>query len=310
VRTFLIRRFGYSLLLLFLASLLVFYGLRLAPGDIVNAIAGPTTSRVVRINLTKQLGLNKPLVTQYFIFVGHLLSGHPGVSVVNGATINSILGSAGPKTLALGVCAAILTYTLAIPLGVIAGWRRNRPIDQAVRFLVVLGMGIPNFFLAVLLIQFFAVDLGWFPVAGPGGFSHLVLPAIVLSVESLALNVRLMRSSILEELSLDYIRTLRAKGVSERRILWVHAFRNALTPVVALAGVILPTLLGYTLVVETVFRFEGLGYQFVQSIINRDYALAQTLALLFTALVITFNFLADVAHHVLDPRIRDRASAA
>ena len=232
------------------------------------------------------------------------------MSVVNGATITSIITTAGPKTLVLGISAAILTYTLAIPLGVLAGWGRNGPVDQGVRFLVVLGMGIPNFFLAVLLIQLLAVDTGWFPVAGPGGFRHLVLPAVVLSVEALALNLRLMRSSILEELSLDYIRTLRAKGLSEGRIVWVHAFRNALTPVVALAGVILPTLLGYTLIVETVFRYEGLGYQFVQSIINRDYALAQTLALLFTALVIFFNFLADVAHQLIDPRVRERVRGA
>jgi ABC-type dipeptide/oligopeptide/nickel transport system permease component len=300
----------YSLLLLFLASLLVFYGLRLAPGDIVSAIATPTTTKVVRISLTRQLGLDKPLAAQYFIFVKHLLTGNPGVSVVNGARITSILSSAGPKTLGLGIAAAILTYTLAIPLGVVSAWRRNGPVDQGGRFMVVLGMGIPNFFLAVLLIQFFAVNLGWFPVAGPGGFSHLVLPAIVLCVEAFALNVRLMRSSMLDELSQDYIRTLRAKGLSEGRIVWVHAVRNALPPVIALAGVILPTLLGYTLVVETVFRYEGLGYQFVQSIINRDYALAQTLALLFTALVIFFNFLADVAHQLVDPRVRESARVA
>jgi ABC-type dipeptide/oligopeptide/nickel transport system permease component len=308
--TFVVRRLAYSLVLLFFASLLVFYGLRLAPGDIVSAIAGPTTTKVFRTTLTKQLGLDKPLLAQYFIFVGHLLSGNPGVSVVNGASVTSILASAAPKTLTLGLCAAILTYTLAIPLGVLAGWRHNRPVDQTVRFFVVLGMGIPNFFLAVLLIQFFAVDLGWFPVAGPGGLSHIVLPAVVLAVEALALNLRMMRSSMLEELSLDYVRTLRAKGLHERRIVWLHGFRNALTPVVALAGVILPTLLGYTLVVETVFRYEGLGYQFVQSIKYRDYELAQTLALLFTALVIFFNFLADVAHHVIDPRIRDSTRAA
>jgi ABC-type dipeptide/oligopeptide/nickel transport system permease component len=308
VTTFVLRRFVYALVLLFFASLLVFYGLRLAPGDIVNAIASPTTSRVVRSSLNKQLGLDKPLVAQYFIFVHHLLTGNPGVSIKSGESITAIIAAAGPKTLALGLSAAILTYTLAIPLGIFAAWTRNSPVDLGVRFLAVLGMGIPNFFLAVLLIQFFGVYLGWLPVAGPGGFRHLVLPAVVLSLEALALNVRLMRSSVLDELSLDYVRTLRAKGLKESRIVLLHATRNALPPVIALAGVILPTLLGYTLVVETVFRYEGLGYQFVQSIIYRDYALAQTLALLFTTLVIFFNFLADVAHHFVDPRVRDPAS--
>ena len=143
-------------------------------------------------------------------------------------------------------------------------------LDQGVRFLAVLGMGIPNFFLAVLLIQLLRRrPSSWFPVAGPGGIRHLVLPGgRALASRRIALNLRLMRSSMLEELSLDYIRTLRAKGLRERRIVWVHALRNALTPVVALAGVILPTLLGYTLIVETVFRYEGLGYQLVQSIIE------------------------------------------
>jgi peptide/nickel transport system permease protein len=304
--TFIVRRAAYSLLLLWLASLLVFYGLRVAPGDIVTAIASPTNAHQIRVNLNERLGLDKPLPVQYFVFVSHLLRGDPGVSVVNGAPVSTIIEQSGPKTLTLGLSAAVLTYALAIPLGVLAAARRNRLFDHGVRLSVVLLMGIPNFFLAVLLIQLFGVQLGWLPVAGPGDWKHLVLPAVVLCVESVALNLRLMRSSVLEELSLDYMRTLRSKGLSERRILWVHAFRNALTPVVALAGVILPTLLGYTLVVETIFRYEGLGYQLVQGIIHRDYALAQTLALMFTAMVIFFNFLADVAHQLIDPRVRDR----
>lgn len=308
--TFIARRAAYSLLLLVFASLLVFYGLRVAPGDIVTAIASPTNAHQIRVNLNERLGLDKPLAVQYFVFVSHLLRGDPGVSVVNGAPVSTIIREAGPKTLALGLSAAVLTYALAIPLGVLAAARRNRFFDHGVRLSVVLLMGIPNFFLAVLLIQLFGVQLGWLPVAGPGNWKHLVLPAVALCVESVALNLRLMRSSVLEELSLDYMRTLRAKGLSERRILWVHAFRNALTPVVALAGVILPTLLGYTLVVETIFRYEGLGYQLVQGIIHRDYALAQTLALMFTAMVIFFNFLADVAHQLIDPRIRDRIRGA
>ena len=302
---FILRRFAYALLLLFLASLLVFYGLRLAPGDIVSAIASPTTANVVRINLNERLGLDRPLAVQYFVFVQHLLQGDPGVSVASGERISTIIRQAGPKTLALGTSAALLTYALAIPLGVLAAARRNGLLDHGARLLVVLLMGIPNFFLAVLLIQLFGVELGWLPVAGPGGLRHLVMPAVALAVEAIALNLRLMRSSVLEELSADYIRTLRAKGLGTGRIIWVHAFRNALPPVIALAGVILPTLLGYTLVVETIFRFEGLGYQLVQSIIHRDYSLAQTLALMFTALVILFNFLADVAHQAIDPRVRE-----
>jgi peptide/nickel transport system permease protein len=305
--TFILRRALYALLLLVIASVLIFYGLRATPGDIVTAIASPTQAVVIESNLNEKLGLDKPLPVQYFVFLGNVLTGDPGVSVVSGAPITEIIKEAGPKTLALGISAAILTYTIAIPLGVLAAARRNGLLDQGTRLLVVLAMGIPNFFLAVLLIQLFAVELRWLPVAGPGGLKHLVLPAVVLCVESLALNVRLMRTSVLDELGSDYIRTLRAKGLQERRIVWVHAFRNALPPVIALAGIILPTLLGYTLIVETIFRYEGLGYQLVQGIIKRDYALAQTLALVLTATVIFFNFLADIAHQLIDPRVRDRA---
>lgn len=307
--TFVIRRFVYAVLLLFIASALIFYGLRVAPGDVTRFLVSATATEVLETSVREQLGLNEPLATQYFIFVKNVLSGDPGNSIVSGAAISEIIKDSGINTLKLGGAALFLVYALAIPLGVLAAWRRNSPTDQGVRFVAVLGMGIPNFFLAVLLIQLFAVNLGWFPVAGPGGFKHLVLPAFVLALESMAINMRLMRSSMLEETTRDYMRTLRAKGLSSSRVMWVHGLRNALVPVVAFAGIIVPLVLGYTLIVEVIFRFEGLGFQLVQSITNRDYALAQTLALLFTALVIFSNFLADVGHQLIDPRVREGGRA-
>jgi ABC-type dipeptide/oligopeptide/nickel transport system permease component len=308
--TSILRRFLYAVLLLFVASLLIFYGLRVAPGDVTQVVISATGTEALKSNVREQLGLDEPLATQYFVFVGNVLSGDPGTSLVSGAKITDIIKDSGANTLKLGLSALLLTYALAIPLGVLAAWRRNSSLDQGVRFLAVLGMGIPNFFLAVLLIQLFAVDLGWFPPAGPGGFSHLVLPAIVLAMESMAINMRLMRSSMLEELSKDYIRTLKAKGLSSARTIWLHGLRNAIVPVIAFAGVVIPTIIGYTLIVEVIFRYEGLGFQLVQAITKRDYALAQTLALLFTALVIFSNLLADIAHQLIDPRVRDRARAS
>jgi peptide/nickel transport system permease protein len=307
---FILRRLLYALLLLLIASILIFYGLRVAPGDVTGSIVSVTGTEVLVNDIKDRLGLNKPLAAQYFIFVKNVLSGHPGSSLINGAKITDVIKDSGLKTLKLGFSALVLVYALAIPLGLLAAWRRNRPFDQGARLLAVLGMGVPNFFLAVLVIQLFAVKLHWLPVAGPGGFKHIALPAIVLAMESMAVNMRLMRSSTLEELSKDYIRTQKAKGLSGTRILWVHALRNSLVPVVALAGVTIPLVLGYTLIVEVIFRYEGLGFQFVQSIQKRDYALAQTLALLFTAIVILSNFLADVVHQLIDPRIRDRARLA
>jgi ABC-type dipeptide/oligopeptide/nickel transport system permease component len=307
---FILRRFAYAVVLLFVASILIFYGLRVAPGDVTAAMVSATGTEVLKKNIRERLGLDEPLATQYFVFVKNALSGDPGSSLVNGAKISDVIRHSGANTLKLGLAALAITYALAIPLGVVAAWSRNSPQDQGVRFLAVLGMGIPNFFLAVLLIQYFAVDLGWFPVAGPGGLEHVMLPAIVLAMESMAINMRLMRSSMLEELSKDYVRTLKAKGLSSARVIWVHGLRNALVPVIAFAGVVLPLILGYTLIVEVIFRFEGLGFQLVQSIQKRDYALAQTLALLFTALVIFSNFLADVAHQLVDPRVRERSRTA
>lgn len=304
---YILRRFIYAIFLLFIASALVFYGLRVAPGDVTDFLVSPTATEILETNIRERLGLDKPLATQYFIFVKNYFAGDPGSSIVSGAPILDIIKESGANTLKLGFAAIILVYAIAIPMGLLAAWRRNSPQDQGVRFLAVLGMGIPNFFLAVLLIQLFAVKLGWFPVAGPGGFRHLALPAFVLALESLAINMRLMRSSVLEESAKDYMRTLRAKGLSNRRIMWVHALRNSLVPVVAFAGIIIPLILGYTLIVEVIFRYEGIGFQLVQSIQNRDYALAQALALLFTAIVIFSNFLADIGHQLLDPRVRERA---
>jgi ABC-type dipeptide/oligopeptide/nickel transport system permease component len=306
---FIVRRFLYALLLLLVTSVLIFYGLRVAPGDVTGAAVSITGGQELVNQVRERLGLNEPLPTQYFVFVKNVITGDPGSSLTNGAKITDVIKDAGEKTLKLGLSALVLVYVLAIPLGLLAAWGRNRPFDQGARLIAVLGMGIPNFFLAVLLIQLFAVKLGWLPPAGPGGFNHLALPAIVLAMESMAVNMRLMRSSTLEELSKDYVRTLNAKGLSGRRILWVHSLRNALVPVIALAGVTIPLVLGYTLIVEVIFRWEGLGFQFVESIQNRDYALAQTLALLFTAIVIFSNFLADVAHQLVDPRVRDQARA-
>lgn len=293
---FIVRRVLFGVALLLLASILFFGGLNAAPG--FPRIHPEDAAR---------MGLDKPVATQYVLFVRNLLTGDPGNSFRSGAPIANIIKDSGLNTIKLGAAAVILVYAIAIPLGVIAAWRRNSFGDKTIRVAAVLAMGIPNFFLAILVIQLFAVELGWFPVAGPGGFRHLALPAIVLALESLAINLRLMRSSMLDELSRDYVRSLRGKGLSASRIMWVHALRNALPPVVAFAGIVIPLILGYALVVEVIFRFEGLGFQLVQSILNRDYVLGTTLALLLLAVVIVCNLLADVGQRLLDPRTREAA---
>lgn len=305
--TFIIHRTLYAILLFWIASVVIFYGLRVAPGEVTDIVTNPVNRIFMVENLREKLGLDKPLPVQYFIFMGNFLKGDPGLSLVNSEPINEILKSAGGYTLKLALLSAILTYGFAIPLGVIAAWKRNSLFDYGANLLAVLGMGIPNFLLALILIQEFAVKRHWFPVAGYESWKHIILPAVVLSAEAIAINLRIVRSSVLEELNRDYVRTLHAKGVTERRVVWVHVLRNSLPPIIALAGVMLRSLLGYTLIVETIFRWPGLGYQLVNAVLKRDYTVAQTLAILLTVAVIFFNLLADIGQQWADPRVRQGA---
>lgn len=307
---FVFHRTLYALLLLFIASLAIFYGMRVAPGDVADVMSNPLNSVYSAQNLREKLGLNKPLPLQYVSYMGHLLTGDPGLSLVTGKPIIDTLKTAGGYTLKLALVAALLTYLTAIPLGVLAAWKRNSILDQGVMFLAVLGMGIPNFFLAILLIQLFAVKLRWLPIAGYESPQTIILPAVCLAAEAIAINLRVVRSSVLEELNRDYVRTLEAKGLPEGRILWLHVLRNASPPIIALAGVMLRTLLGYTLIVETIFRWPGLGYQLVNAVLKRDYPVAQTLALLLTLAVIVFNLLADLGQQWADPRVRQQTRSA
>jgi ABC-type dipeptide/oligopeptide/nickel transport system permease component len=307
---YILQRTLYGILLLFLASVVIFYGLRVAPGDITDVVTNPANRAFMVENVREKLGLNRPLPVQYFVFMGHLLRGDPGLSLITGEPIMTLLGRSSVFTLKLGLLAAILTYATAIPLGVIAAWKRNSIFDYGANLLAVLGMGIPNFLLAILLIQELAVRHRWLPVAGSDTWKHILLPAFVLAAEAIAINLRVVRASVLEELNRDYVRTLHAKGVSEWRIVWVHVLRNALPPIIALAGVMLRTLLGYTLIVETIFRWPGLGYQLVNAVLKRDYTLAQTLAILLTMAVIVFNLLADIGQQWADPRVRQGARSS
>jgi ABC-type dipeptide/oligopeptide/nickel transport system permease component len=165
-------------------------------------------------------------------------------------------------------------------------------------------MGIPPFVLAIVLILFLAVNNRILPVSGSGDVKHLILPTVVLSAEAIAVSTRMMRSSMIEQLTQEYIRTLRGKGLSPRRIVWQHAFRNALTPIISLSAIQMRSFLGYTLIVEVIFRWPGLGFQLVDSVLNRDYQVAEFLALLLTALVIICNMSADIAYALVDPRLR------
>jgi peptide/nickel transport system permease protein len=311
VRYFVLRRVGFSVLLVFVASLVIFFGMRAAPGDVTTQLVNPANSYSTYLipNIKHLLGLDKPLFDQYLSFMGNTLSGHPGVSLISGDPITRVIGSAGKYSLILGGSAFLLTLAVGIPLGMLAARFSNSVFDNGATLFAALGMGIPNFFLAVLLISLFAIRLKWLPAAGANSFRFLILPAIVLALPSIAIMQRLVRSSMLEQLSREYVRALRARGIPERRIVAVHAFRNALPPILALTGTLARDLLAYTMIVEVIFRWPGLGYQLVQSILERDYTLAQVLALMLAVLVIIFNLLADVGQRYADPRVREASAS-
>lgn len=297
----------YALVILIIASFAVFYGMRLAPGDVADVLSSHPTGQLTAERVREDLGLNKPVLVQYWTYMSELVRGDLGLSLINGQPIVDILESSAGYTIKLALVSALLSLGLAIPLGLLAAWKRNSVFDQGTMLIAVLGMGIPNFFLAILLIQLFAVWLGWLPVAGYETPKHIIMPAVALAAEAMAINLRVVRSSALEELGRDYVRTLHAKGLGNQRILWMHVLRNALPPIIALAGVMMRTLLGYTLIVETIFRWPGLGYQLVNAVLKRDYTVAQTLAILLTAIVILSNLLADLAQRWADPRTRQQA---
>src|SRR5207249_4089899 len=206
--------------------------------------------------------------------------------------------------LILGFTALALSYLIAVPLGVLAAVKRNSWLDQLSMGGAVLGMGIPNFWLALLLVWLFSLQLGWLPSAGCCSVSQLILPAVVLAAEGTAVTLRMVRASMLEQLNQDYVRTLRAKGLPEWKIVGRHVLRNALIPVISLTGLRLGWIVGYTLIVEVIFRWPGVGYLLVDSVLRRDYPVAQFFSLLLVFFVILANWFADIAYGLVNPRIR------
>jgi peptide/nickel transport system permease protein len=291
-------------IILVFASIAVFYSLRFAPGDPSGVQLSPMALEAVREAYRERLGLNKPIYAQYFVYVSNIARGNLGVSLVTGSRMGELLKEYGKNSLILGLTAFLISNLVGIPLGMLAAAKRNSVIDQAITAVSVLGMGIPNFWLALLLIYFFSTRLHWLPSSGSGDVKHLVMPAIVLAAEGTAVTVRMMRSSMLEQLGQDFVRTHRAKGLSEGKIVGSRVAHTALIPVISLAGLRLGWIIGYALIVETIFRWPGVGYLLVDAVIRRDYPVAQFFSLLLVFVVVVANLLADLTYGAVDPRIR------
>jgi ABC-type dipeptide/oligopeptide/nickel transport system permease component len=305
VAYYLARRTGYMLLILAISSVAIFYALRSAPGGPSGGgVLSALSSREIRQAYDRRLGLDQPVYKQYFVYLGHLGRGDLGTSLVNGTPITELLKTHARNSLVLGITALLISYLIAIPLGVLAAVKRNTWIDQLAMGGAILGMGVPNFWLALILVYFFSLQLGLLPSAGCCSPSQLVLPAIVLAAEGTAVTMRMTRSSMLEHLREDFVRALRAKGLPEWQVVGRHVLRNALIPVISLTGLRLGWLVGYALIVETIFRWPGVGYLLVDSVLRRDYPVAQFFSLLLIFFVLLANWLADIGYGLANPRIR------
>jgi ABC-type dipeptide/oligopeptide/nickel transport system permease component len=301
---YLARRGLRMAVILVVASIAVFYSLRFAPGDPSGVVLNPLALEEVRAAYRERLGLNEPIAVQYAVYLSHLARGDLGTSLVTGKPIGDLLLTYGKNSLVLGLAAIGLTYAVGLPLGVLAAARRNSWLDQLATGVGIVGMGMPNFWLALLLISLFSSRLHWLPSAGCCSARHLVMPALVLAAEGTAVTMRMMRASMLEQQGQDFVRTHRAKGLSEWTVVGRRVVRAALIPIVSLSGLRFGWLIGYTLIVETIFQWPGVGYLLVDSVLRRDYPVAQFFSLLLVAVVVLANLLADLAYGLVDPRIR------
>lgn len=299
-----IKRVLLTFLLLLLSSLAVFAAIRLSGGDVTAARLPASATAEDRELFREQIGLNKPILTQYVDYLGDVVRGDLGNSLTNNAKISSLAAEKIRNSLILGAAAIILVFGIGVPLGMMAAFRRNSWLDTSISSASVAGMAIPNFWLALLVVWLFSSTLGWFPSAGQGGFKYLVLPSIVLAAEGIALTVRMTRSAMLENLSQDFVRTLRASGLSESRIYFKHVLRNSLLPIISLAGLRVGQIVGYALVVETIFGWPGVGQILVNGVLRRDYPIVQFFSLLLVVVVTLGNLAASVGYTLANPRLR------
>lgn len=284
---------------------LTFFAIRLLPGDPVTLLISQGGGSAEDIaDLREQLGLDDPLPIQYLRFLGGLVRGDLGMSLVSHRPVTDAIGEQLPHTLALATTATFLSVIIGISLGVLAATHQGTWVDQLCISLSVLGVSIPILMSGLLFILLFSLVLGWLPATGQGSWRHLVMPSLVLSLASTGTIARLVRTQMLEVLPEDYITVARAKGVREPVILWRHALRNALIPVITVIGLQFGSLLGGTVVTESLFSRRGLGRLVVDAILWKDYPLIQGVVILGAGIYVGVNFVVDISYGLLDPRIR------
>ncbi|MCY1508694.1 Glutathione transport system permease protein GsiC [compost metagenome] len=309
---FVSRRLLATIPVLVMVAVVVFAILRFSPGDpaIIMAGDGATPDRIEQIRQT--MGLDQPVIKQFFIWGTRLLQGDLGTSLMSGVPVTKLIGQRLEPSLGLAVLTLVFTLLVAIPLGVLAAWRQGKLLDRAVMGFSVLGFSVPVFVTGYLLIWLFAIKLGWFNVQGytplANGFwpflHRLILPSLALSTVYVALIARITRTSVIEVMGEDFIRTARSKGLGETGVLLGHALRNAAVPIATVVGLGIALLISGVVVTESVFNIPGLGRLVVEAVLARDYPVIQGLTLFFAFVYVFINLVVDCAYTVFDPRIR------
>jgi ABC-type dipeptide/oligopeptide/nickel transport system permease component len=301
---YLALRLLYTLPVIWLVVSLVFLLIHLVPGDPIQQMLGEGAPAADVQAARHAYGLDATLGQQYLHYWKSVLRGDLGPSLRYNQKVGRLIAQRYPYTLQLTIAALVVAIVLSIPAGVRSAQRRNRWDDRALSVISLFGLSFPNFALGPVLILFFAINLGWLPVSGAGSFAHLVLPAITMGSALAAILTRMVRTSMLEELGQDYIRTARAKGLPERTVVYRHALRNAMIPVITVLGLQFGALLAGAIVTETIFSWPGIGRLTIQAISNRDYYLVQGCILAIGLTYVGVNFLTDLVYSAVNPRIR------
>ncbi len=300
---FVIIRIFQAIITLIVISMVVF-ALARASGDPIMLMA-PAMATLEDIEVIQaHLGLDKPIYEQYWVFLKNLSHGDLGKSIVSRRDVATLIAERLPNTISLGLSAIVLGILVSIVLGVRGATRFNTWQDSGVKFLAILGQAMPNFWLGMMAISIFAVQLHWLPTSGMGSAANYVLPVLVLSFFMLPIMMRLIRSSMLEVLGSEYVKLARIKGVSERLVIWKHALRNAIIPLLTAAGITFATIVTGAIIIETVFAWPGIGRMLYEAVLQRDFPIVQGITLLVAVIVLGVNLIVDILYAYVDPRIR------
>jgi peptide/nickel transport system permease protein len=312
MRRYLLRRLGASAVTLLLSTIVIFAGVRALPGDPARALAGEQNSPAQIAAIRAEYGLDDAVWVQYWHYLTNSLTGDLGTSLRTGIPVNEMLRSALPVTVELSLLALLVATVVGVLTGIVATVRRGRPAEWFANGFALLGLSVPNFWLGLMAILWLSVALGWLPASGyvparesiTDNLVHMVLPALILGTQLAAVIMRQTRSSMLEALSTDYIRTARAKGLRERKVVWVHGLRNSLIVVVTIVGLQLGALISGAVVTERIFALPGFGKLTVDAVFQRDYPVIQAVVLVTAVVYIVVNLLVDLLYSLIDPRIR------